>query len=155
MKRNLVLSAFVLTTAGSLFLGSNLVSAQEEADPHQSLIKKLATRLNVSEQEVQKVFEEERVVYIQKKRQKMQERLDELVRQGKITPQQKEAIIAKHEELRANRKALMESMQTMTEQERTATHQKHKKEMEAWAKENGIDPEALPFVIKFKHKRVN
>ena len=76
----------------------------------------------------------------------MQERLTQLVSEGKITEAQKQLIVTKMSELVAARAQEMDALKDKTMAERKALMDQKRTELEAWAKANGIDTQYLmPF----------
>jgi hypothetical protein len=67
------------------------------------------------------------------------QRLEKLVKDGKITEAQKTAILAELKALRE--KYSMESMKDLTEEERKEKTEEMQAELKAWAEEQGIDEE--------------
>jgi hypothetical protein len=65
----------------------------------------------------------------------MEENLSQAVLDGKITEEQKNALIAKREEMQANR----EDLSDLSREERQEKRKEHRDEMQEWAEENGID----------------
>lgn len=109
------------------------------------IVKKLATKFNLSEDEVKKVFDEQRSEHQAEHKQKLEERLSQAVKDGKLTEDQKTKLLAKLEEIHASR-------QEAREEAKEAREQKHA-EFKAWAEQNGINlEEVLPFVGKHKHR---
>ncbi len=70
-------------------------------------------------------------------------RLDQAVKDGKITQEQEDKIIAKQKELKAERDANKEAIKNKTEAERKAAMEAKKTELEKWAKDNNVPIEYL------------
>lgn len=119
--------------------------------PMSTLIQKLADRFGLKEDEVRQVFEEERVERQAEREKRFEEKLDQAVANGELTVDQKKLIIAKRQELEANRPERNPGeFADMTEEERkTAMEGKRaemetkRSELEAWAEKNGIDMKYL------------
>lgn len=133
MQRNLILAGSLVTIAVST-LGVGAVSASQNSKKD-DLVSKIASHFNLNKDEVQNVFDENRAEHQEERQAKREERLTSAVESGKLTEDQKTKILAKMEENRA----FFESLKDMSPAERKAAQNKHKAEMEAWAKENGID----------------
>ena len=88
----------------------------------------------MNKDDVQSVFDENRAEHQQERKAKLENRLTKAVQNGKLTEDQKAKILAKIDE----NKAFFESLKDMEPAERKTALDNHKKEMEAWAKENGI-----------------
>lgn len=112
-----LLALAVLFGAG--VYGVTKISA-DEAGGSPSIIQKLAETFNLDETEVQGVFEAQREERMQEKQAHFEEHLDQLVADGELTEEQKQAIIDKKAEMEETMTAMRENMQT-------------------WAEENGID----------------
>jgi len=111
----------LLTLVG--FIGPSLIKASE-VTPYPTIVQRLAERFHLNSDEVGQVFAEAREERGRLGQERFEERLEEAVAGGQITTEQKEALMAKKAEMQANREQLRES---------------HRKEMEAWAKDNNID----------------
>jgi hypothetical protein len=139
IKRNLILGGSLVAIAVST-LGIGAVSAAQNPSKD-DLVSKIASRFNLSKDDVQSVFDENRAEHEQERKAKLEDRLTKAVENGKLTEDQKTKILAKLDE----NKAFFESLKDMSKAERETALDNHKKEMEAWAKENGIDKKwALP-----------
>lgn len=104
-----------------------------------SLIQRLVDRFNLNRDEVQQVFDEQRQQNQDQMKAKQEERLNQLVQDGKLTEDQKQKLIAKMEEERQERQQDMENWQNMTQEQRREQMQEHQQEMHDWAEQNGID----------------
>lgn len=103
------------------------------------LVDKIATKFNLSKDDVQKFFDEEHASREAEREKTQSERLQKLVDEGTITSDQKTALEAKLKEMRAEREVNKSSMSSLTPQERKAKIKEHRGEMEEWAKSQGID----------------
>jgi len=111
-----------------------------------TLIQRIVQKFGLKTADVQGVFDTVRSERQTEMQQKMIERLDTLVKQGKITETQKKLIVTKHAELQAEREKEMESMKDLTPEERKVKMEAHRTELESWAKQNNID---IQYVIGF------
>lgn len=100
-----------------------------------NVIQKIAERFNLNESDVEAVFEEERQERFAEMQALWIEKLDDLVNDGKITSDQKQAILDKHEEMHNK----MIGLQDLTPEERKEKMQELREEIKAWADEQGID----------------
>lgn len=119
-------------TAGSL----GIASAATSANGQSTLIDKLVTKFNLNRDEVQKVFDEERASHQAEREQKMKERLDQAVKDGKLTQAQEDKLIAKLKEMQADRKNPKDATE--------ADHEARKAKMDEfrqWLKDNNIPEE--------------
>jgi len=140
MKKQLLLPGFALLLLGVVTFGATSVSAQDQTSDHySSLITKIAQKFNLKEADVKSVFDEDKQAMQTKMKQKLSDNLSQLVTQGKITEVQKNAIIAKMAELQKKHEADRQSQKSMTPEQRKAAMDKERSNLEAWAKEQGID----------------
>ncbi|HCU70569.1 MAG TPA: hypothetical protein DIC35_02300 [Candidatus Moranbacteria bacterium] len=151
-RRYFIPSLVLLAAMGAGIYGVSDAGAQV-GENQASIIEKIAAKFNLSKDEVQKVFDEDRTERQKLMQENFEKKLDEAVSKGELTEDKKKLILAKKAELRKEAESRRESMQqnrknlnAMTEQERKAFMEerqaemkKHREEMEAWAKENGID----------------
>ena len=119
-KQNIKLTVLGLALIGLLIFGVSGVKADWYGFHNSNLISDFAKKLGIGEDKVRQAF-----VSIQSERQKemrtlFEERLTQLVKDGKINENQKQAILKKHDEL-----------QTKKTTER--------QEMQNWAKQNGLE----------------
>ena len=155
MKKALLLPAIALTMAGTVLFAtqSPMVSgqtfAQEASNPEQTLIEKIAEKFHLNKDEVKAVFTEHKEEHRVQMQEKFEERLSQLVKDEKITEEQKAKILTKFSEIHANREAEMEKLKSKTPEQRHEVMKAHHDELQQWAKENGIDLESLGlFVFK-------
>lgn len=131
IKNFLVISLLVV---GVLTLGSVLVTGRVKAQASstkQAVIQKLVERFNLNKDEVTGVFDEMRQEREQQRQAYMEQRLDEAVKDGVITSQQKEAFLKKQAEWQEKQRQMWE-------------------EMRKWREESGIDFEKLaPYRVGF------
>ena len=146
----------ILTT--SSVMGVQSVLADDSNSQPQSIMERIAERFGLSSGDVQQVFNEERNERQTEMQQRQEDRLDQLVNDGKITEDQKNSVLDKCEEWRAERedeigagRGQMGEMRNMTAEERESTRearqaerQSHRDEMEGWLEENGINADLLP-----------
>lgn len=141
MKKRIIVPAVaaVVLSAGLLYAGSKVSAHGFAYENGDTIVARLAERLGVSEDEVKVVFDELRDEHQQEMEVRFEGRLDQAVADGKITEEQKQLILAKHEELRAQHQQEMEQMQGQTPEERREAMEAHHQEMQQWANENEID----------------
>jgi hypothetical protein len=131
---------------GAVAFGASSVSAQSADGAYPSIITKIAERFSLNQDEVKAVFDEERASHQAEMQQQNEEMLTAAVAAGELTEEQKQAILAKHAEMKTARDAQMESMQSLTQEERQAAmvskrseRETQRAELEAWAEAQGID----------------
>lgn len=124
-------------------LGVFNVQAAEPTTFQTSIVKRIAEKFNVSESEVQEVFDEERTTRENEMKKNTETKLSQAVADGKITEKQKKLILNKMEELKANRESDMKNFKNMTDEERHAAMEKKRTDLQTWAEQNGISQEYL------------
>lgn len=120
----------------ALLTYTSIVKADNVVGPwHQEMVSQLAAKLGVSEESVDsamtEVGEQRRAEHEYQMQTGLETRLQALVDEGKLTVNQRDAWLDKHEEMQAER-----------EVERAT----HREEMQSWATEQGIDPTILGFM---------
>ena len=135
-KKTLILPAVVAVIAAAATV--SIGSARAENDGGSSIVDKIATRFNLKNDDVQKVFDENRAEHEAKRQKKLEDRLHGAVEDKKITAEQKDQILAKHKEL----KSFMDSIKNESHEERHELMEDKMDELKKWAEENNI-PENL------------
>lgn len=152
VKKSLMVAGAVATIGVAGIAGLGVASAATDSNKSDSLIDKIAAKFNVDKSEVKAVFDEERAEREAEHQQKLEERLSELVKDGKLTEDQKAKILAKHAELKAAMESERETLQDKTKEEVRTLMQQRQEELKKWAEENGIPIEYLPFAQGSPHK---
>lgn len=147
-RRYFIPSLVLLTALGTGVYGMSGADAQGSG-AQSSIAEKIAEKFNLSKDDVQKVFEEERIARQKAMQENFEKRLSEAVAKGELTEAQKNLIIAKKAEMEKEMEAAKKQrkdFENLTDAERKAKMEeresemkKHREEMEVWAKENGID----------------
>ena len=106
-------------------LGVRSVRADENST-YLPIVQKLVERFSLNTEEVQQVFDEVREERQQETQVRFEERLNQAVSEGEITQEQKEAIVAKKDEMKANRGEFKD----LTPKERHENRENHRQEME-------------------------
>lgn len=151
MKTNLRKPLLVAGVTSSLAIagltGSGLVSAatstSSSSDPASSLIDKLASKFNLNKDEVKAVFDEDRTAREAEHQKQVEDELSQAVTDGKLTSDQRDKILAKIKENKADMEANRDSMKDKTDAERKAAMDAKRTELETWAKNNNIPTEYL------------
>lgn len=143
INKKLIFPVIALAVLGLGVLDVGLASADENNNPQTTIVQKIAEKFDLNQEEVQQVFDEVRSEHHAEReadmKAKEEERLSQLVADGKITEEQKSLIQQKHEELRAERGAHRDSFKDLSQEERQAQMEQRKSELESWANKNGID----------------
>lgn len=138
MKKKLLLPGFLvfaflaLAAAG----GASVYAVNNE---YPSIVQKIAEKFSLPENEVAAVFEEEREERRAEMYANFESRLSDAVTDGKITEEQKQAILAKHEEIHEKMMELANIDKAEVKEEMKALHD----ELKDWSEEQGIDLEVL------------
>lgn len=143
IKKKLLLSVAVVSLAGAGLFGTAHAFAQSSQTEATSLVQKIATKFGLNQSDVQAVFDEHREEHHAQMQANFEEKLAQLVTDGKITEEQKNKILDKFSEMREQKNANREEMHIMAPDERKAAHDKKQAELKAWAEANGIDLEVL------------
>ena len=143
MKKKLLLSAAVVTLAGLSYFGTGYTFAQSTDSQSTTLVQKIATKFGLNQADVQAVFDEQRDEHHQQMQNRFEEKLTQLVKDGKLTEEQKTKIIAKFSEVKQQNDTTREEMRDKTPEERKAAHDKRQEELKTWAEANGIDANVL------------
>jgi hypothetical protein len=122
VKKTLVVAA-AAATIGLAGIGSGIAFAQTDASAD-GIVQRIAQKFNLSQDEVKAVFEEERAAQQAERQAEITERLDQAVKDGKITADQKTVIENKLKEIRTS-------------------HESEHDALDAWAKQNNIDTKYL------------
>lgn len=139
MDKRFIILTLGLALLGVVAYGTTRVYAGSEWGGHSTIIQKLVERFGLKEEDVKAVFDETRDEHKAQMQARLEERLNEAVESGEVTEEQKKLILAKHEELKAEREANKESFQDMTPEERHEAMETKKAELKSWAEANGID----------------
>lgn len=133
--KKIILPALAL--AGLLAVGSLSATTAQAMENERGLplIQRIAERFGLNESEVEEVFSQYRVEHHLAMQSRFEEHLALMVEEGKLTQAQADAIIQKHEEMRADHEALV----TASPEEKREYRASQRAEMEAWAAEEGIE----------------
>lgn len=142
MKKNIFISSVVMT--GLLAVGSlGVIPVRAQSQNQSQIVQRLASRFNLNVDEVQEVFEEERAAHHALMLESFEEKLNEAVAGGKITADQKQMILDKHEEMYAK----MDEIRSLnlSPEEMRAKMDQYRSELRAWAESENIDVPLFPF----------
>lgn len=144
--RNLLIAgAVILGLAGT---GAGVIHAANTAtgSGHMTgLVSALAQKFNLNQADVQQVVEQHHqdmmVQHHQEMTQRLTERLVQAVKDGKLTQEQSDKILAKHQEL----EALHESLKGKTPEEMKTAMKAQMESLQQWATDNNIPKEFMFF----------
>lgn len=138
MRKTFIIGAAVLTIVGATAFISTSTFAQSPGTQNR-MAQRLAQKLGLPEDKVKSAFDEVHTEHLTEMKKTQEERLSQLVAEGKITDTQKQAIIAKLEEVRNQKLSNKDNFENLTLEERKQKMEAHKIELENWAKSQGID----------------
>jgi hypothetical protein len=141
MKQKIFISSIVMT--GLLAVGAIgvLPAGAEDSINHPPIVQRIAEHFGLNQDEVADVFEEVHAEHHTEMLANFEDRLSEQVASGGLTEDQKQAILDKHEEMRAKMEELMS--QNLTREEMHQEMRTHHEGLRAWTEEQGID---IPFM---------
>lgn len=125
-----------ITVAASVMLLAGAVPAlAADSNAHKpSLIDRIASAFHLNHDDVQKQVQDFRAEKKQDRKAKFEDRLNQAVKEGKITEAQKTVILQKADDM----KSFMESLKGKSPQERRNALKAKHDELVQWAKDNGI-----------------
>lgn len=130
-KMLIVPTVFALTV-----LFSTPASAQTN---YQTLSQKIAQKFGLKEADVNEVFREHQIERHNQRQEQMTLKLDQMVKDKKITGEQKTAILAKLNELWKKHMDNRAALREMTPEQRKNEMEKLEQELKDWANQNNID----------------
>lgn len=140
MKWTQSLAIAVIVFGGAITIGTGVYAAKSTPiqDRTNGLVQAIATKFNLSQADVQKVFDEQRskeqAEMQAKQEQRFADRLAQAVKDGKLTQAQADLVTAKHAEVLA----FMKSMEGKTPDERQAAMKSQAESLKQWATDNKI-----------------
>lgn len=143
----LIMSSLVTTLAVVSVVGLGAVSAEGNGGS-QNLADKIATKFNLKSADVQKVIDEDRTAHEAERKAEVKTKLDQAVKDGKITADQETKLIAKLDEMQAAREKARTSDSTMSRADRKAAMDKERTDFEAWLKANNFPTDIVPMLGK-------
>jgi hypothetical protein len=146
IRKPLLIAGVVSSVAFATVGGAHAVSAATTPND-ESLAQKIALKFNLQEKDVKSFIDENRTARREQHREehktKINGRLDQAVKDGKITAQQKDLIIAKLAEVHKAHEADHEAMKDKTPEEQRNFREAKRTEIENWANKNNIPTEYI------------
>ena len=147
MKHSMKLAVVTVTTAAVMAWGATSIYARGwDGANNETLIQRLVQKFGLKTDDVRSVFDTVRDERQAQMQQKLIDKLDALVKEGKLTEAQKRLIISKHTELQAQREKDKDTLKDLTPEERRAKMQAQRTDLENWAQQNNID---IQYVLGF------
>lgn len=150
LTKSLIAASIVGTVGLGGFATATVAGAESgtsSTGPMSSLIDKIASTFSIDKSKLQTLFDEERDAHEAERTQEQAERLQALVDDGAITAAQKVAIESKLAEIKKQRDADREAMESLSDSERKAKMEEKRTELESWAKQQGLDLSKLKGVF--------
>lgn len=144
MKYKTLIPVFGLLAFGAVSLaGISFVNAQSATSGYPSIIQKIADKFKLNTADVKAVFDEDRQQHRQQMETLFIQKLDQAVKDGKLTEAQKQLIIVKRQELETSWQTQMQNGSNLTPEQRRTQKQSHMQALKDWATQNGIDIQYL------------
>jgi hypothetical protein len=128
-----LLTLSALLAAGFFVTGQ--VKAEDNDINYPPVVQRLIEKFNLDGDEVEEVFAEVRQERQTLDKNRFEERLGQLVSDGSLTEEQKQAILNKREQLRQE----SQNWQNLSVDERHKLMEEHRNQMQLWADQEGID----------------
>lgn len=135
MKKSIIVGAAVLTMTGAGFFGVSQAQAATTVPNRETLIQRIADAFHLNKDDVQKVFDQFHTDRVAAHDQKYTDRLDQAVKDGKLTSAQEQLILDKRKELQNK----VQDYKTMTQEQRKTAKQQERQDLKTWAHQNNID----------------
>ena len=137
MKKRTLITLATVVIVGAGLLTTQAVNAfySNKGGTFSGVIQALVDRFNLDPDEVQIVVDEYREDMHQQMTQTFEDRLNDAVDNGGITPEQKQLILEKHEQMMSDK----ENFSNLSEEEQREMKLTYHEDLEAWAEENGIN----------------
>lgn len=144
MKKKLILPVIAVIVGGVAVFGTSSALAQSPtpAGKPMSLVQRIAQRFNLNQADVQAVFDQHHQEMMAYRKDRIEDQLNQAVKDGKITENQKQKILAKLSDIQTSK----QNWKNMTPDERRTAMQDLRADLQNWAKQNGIDPSWLLFM---------
>lgn len=145
MKKPLIAAGVTAAVGIASVTGIGIASADTNnsasKNPMSSLVDAIATKFDLKEADVQAVFDEQHAQMQEQRAADAKAELAQLVTDGKLTQTQADAITAKRTELESERKTNRDSAQTTSDEDRKASMENMKTELDTWLSDNDIPTE--------------
>jgi hypothetical protein len=127
--KKLIITAATLGTIGAAGIGATAIAATSgNSSDYPPIVQKIASTFGIDPAKVNDVFKQQRQDNMQSREAKLKSTLDQAVKDGKLTQDQEDKLIARL-------KTLHDKNKTDKHQDRRNMHS----QLEQWAKDNGIN----------------
>lgn len=134
IKKPMIVSGAVVAAGLSGIVGLTAAHAATVVPGQQSLVDKIASTFHLNKSDVQKVFDDEHAQREAARQQKFEDRVNQAVKDGKLTQDLADQLIAKVKDLQTYR----DSLKDKTPQERRDLMKVKTDDLKAWMKQNNI-----------------
>lgn len=142
MKKQLAAIGVTTAVIGLGITGFGIANAATPANGQPkdgALVQAIADKFKLNKTDVQAVFDEQHAKMQNDREADLKNRQAQLVKDGKLTQKQSDAITDKRAELQKERSAFRADMQSKTADERKTEMEKRHTELDNWFKDQGID----------------
>jgi hypothetical protein len=126
------LAAGVIGLTGAA--GVAMAATDTSSTTYPPIVQKIADKFHLKPADVQQVFKDDRAAHEKEMQTKLNDKLEQAVKDGKLTEDQKTKLIAELDKLHTERQADRQADRA----ERRADRQDFKTTLDQWAKDNGI-----------------
>jgi polyhydroxyalkanoate synthesis regulator phasin len=131
--KKLLITSAITGLAGVGIITSSVIAATGTSTPsYPPLVQKIADTFHLNPSDVQKVFDQNKQDRQAQHEQKLKDHLDQLVKNGTITQDQEDKIIAKLKDLKQN-------LKSENRQNRTQNRDDFRAQIQQWLTDNGIN----------------
>lgn len=134
-----------LALAGTGVIHAANTGTAQTNNPMSGLVNAIAQKFNLNASDVQQVFDQQRVQMDAQRQQEFETRVAQGVKDGKITQDQADQIVAKAKELQAARQSEQANSANQTEADRDAARKAQMDSLKQWATQNNIPKEFMFF----------
>ena len=145
MNKKLVIVG-VVATVGLAGLGT-AAHATTQSSGSGNLVDALVKKFNLDKSEVEKVFDEQHQARQAERDQRVKDDLAQFVKDGKLTQDQADKLLAKRAELEKNRPTKQGQMTETERQAHQQQMQQKRTELNQWLKDNGIDQQYARYLM--------
>jgi hypothetical protein len=136
--RKYMIAGAIVASGASAVLGVQAVNAASDSSPNKGIVSKIASTFHLSQDDVQKVFDQQKQERETTRMTKFQDKVNAAVKEGKLSRNIGDQLVAKVKDLVSYR----DSLKDKTPKERREAMKAKVVELVKWAKDNNI-PEQL------------
>lgn len=137
MKKKLLITALVITTLAAGAVGAQGAFATSTSS-NPTLVQMIANKFGLNQSDVQQVFDQYKQQHAQNMQQNYQARLDQLVKDGKLTSDQEKLILDEHQKLMTEHASDFQNIKSMAKDQRKNILSSIHQEISVWSKANNI-----------------